>query len=303
MNAPVVCWGNDFQPHPDFHVPRLREATAQVLSEAEACIGFPTPEQLNAMPRLRWLQLMSAGAERWLHVPERILLTSANSVFAEPAAEHALALLLALGRDLHHQVRHGLDQRWTKSALCRDLDQAHVALLGLGSIGRAIAVRLSACGARVTAFRRQGESACPPGVRAVRAFSALSDELPHCAAVVLALPATPATQGLLSRALFARLKPGALVVNVGRGSTLDQEALIEGLASGRIGGAGLDVTVPEPLPPGHPLWTLDNVLISGHSVNTSSGKPRRWTELVNAQLDRWQSGAPLLYQVDRTQGY
>src|SRR5271154_580155 len=168
MSAPVVCWGNDFQPHVDFHVPELREATPQALAEAEACIGFPTPEQLAAMPRLRWLQLMSAGAERWLDVPEAILLTSANSVFAEPAAEHALALLLALGRDLPNQVRHGLAQRWTKSALCRDLAQAQVALLGLGSIGRAIAVRLGACGAQVTAFRRHGAADCPPGVAGVR---------------------------------------------------------------------------------------------------------------------------------------
>jgi phosphoglycerate dehydrogenase-like enzyme len=255
------------------------------------------------MPRLRWLQLMSAGAERWLHVPERILLTSANSVFAEPAAEHALALLLALGRDLPNQVRHGLAQRWTKSTVCRDLAQAQVALLGLGSIGRAIAVRLGAFGARVTAFRRSAGAQCPPGVAAVRGFDELAQALPGSDAVVLALPATPATQGLLSRALLAALKPGALVVNVGRGSTIDQEALVEGLASGRIGGAGLDVTVPEPLPPGHPLWTLGNVLISRHSVNTSSGKPRRWTELVSAQLARWQRGEPLLYQVDRTLGY
>jgi phosphoglycerate dehydrogenase-like enzyme len=303
MNSPVVCWGNDFQPHPDFRLPELREATLQAMAEAEACIGFPTPEQLAAMPRLRWLQLMSAGAERWLHVPAAILLTSANSVFAEPAAEHALALLLALGRDLPNQVRHGLAQRWTKSVVCRDLAQAHVALLGLGSIGRAIAVRLGACGARVTAFRRHGDSACPPGVASVRGFDELANELPLCDAVVLALPATPATQGLLSHAHLERLKPGALVVNVGRGSTIDQQALVDGLATGRIGGAGLDVTVPEPLPPGHPLWTLDNVLISGHSVNTSSGKPRRWTELVSAQLERWKSGKPLLYQVDRTLGY
>jgi phosphoglycerate dehydrogenase-like enzyme len=303
MNAPVVCWGNDFQPHRDFQVPELREATPQSMSEAEVCIGFPTPEQLAAMPRLRWLQLMSAGAERWLHVPETILLTSANSVFAEPAAEHALALLLALGRDLPNQVRHGLAHRWTKSVVCRDLAQARVALLGLGSIGRAIAVRLGAFGARVTAFRRHGDAACPPGVAGVRGFEELVNELPHSDAVVLALPATPATQGLLSRALLGLLKPGALVVNVGRGSTLDQQALVEGLASGRIGGAGLDVTVPEPLPPGHPLWTLDNVLISGHSVNTSSGKPRRWTELVSAQLGRWRRGEPLLYQVDRARGY
>jgi phosphoglycerate dehydrogenase-like enzyme len=303
MSAPVVCWGNDFQPHPGFQVAELRAATPQALAEAEACIGFPTPEQLAAMPRLRWLQLMSAGAERWLHVPASILLTSANSVFAEPAAEHALALLLALGRDLPSQVRHGLAQRWTKSAVCRDLAQAQVALLGLGSIGRAIAVRLGACGARVTAFRRHGDAACPPGVLSVRGFAELAQALPLSDAVVLALPATPATQGLLSRDLLALLKPGALVVNVGRGSTIDQDALVDGLRSGRIGGAGLDVTVPEPLPPGHPLWTLEQVLISGHSVNTSSGKPRRWTELVNAQLGRWQRGEPLLYQVDRTLGY
>jgi phosphoglycerate dehydrogenase-like enzyme len=303
MSNAVLCWGNDFQPHPDFQVPGLLESSASNLATADVCIGFPTAEQLSSMPHLRWLQLMSAGAEKWLHIPASILLTSANSVFAEPAAEHALALLLALCRDLPNQVRHGTAQSWTKSTVCRDVSRARIALLGLGSIGQAIAVRLAAFNAHVTGFRRHASGAVPPGVHDLYAFSDLGRILESVDVVVLALPATPDTDKLLSRAHLARLKPGALIVNVGRGSTIDQEALIEGLGSGRIGGAGLDVTVPEPLPPGHPLWSCPNALISGHSVNTSAGKPRRWTDLVTTQLARWQRGEPLLYQVDRTLGY
>jgi phosphoglycerate dehydrogenase-like enzyme len=303
MTDAVLCWGNDFQPHPGFQVPGLLESTPENLARAEVCIGFPTAEQLAAMPRLRWLQVMSAGAERWLHIPRTILLTSANSVFAEPAAEHALALLLAVGRDLPNQVRHQSVQRWTKSTVCRDVAHARIALLGLGSIGQAIAVRLAAFGAHVTGFRRRADGPVVPGVAAVHAFADLGQALPESDVVMLALPATPETEKLLSRQLLERLKPGALIINVGRGSTIDQQALVDGLTAGRIGGAGLDVTVPEPLPPGHALWTCPNVLISGHSVNTSLGKPRRWTELVSAQLARWIKGEPLKYQVDRSLGY
>jgi phosphoglycerate dehydrogenase-like enzyme len=303
MSDAVICWGNDFQPHPDFNVPGLIEYDSRTAGHAEICIGFPSAAQLASMPRLRWLQLMSAGAERWLHIPPAILLTSANSVFAEPAAEHALALLLALGRDLPNQVRHGVAHRWIKSTQCRDVSHAQVALLGLGSIGQAIAARLAAFSATVAGFRRTAQGAVPPGVHSVHAFAELGHMIATMDAVVLALPATPATEKILSRSLLEGLKPGALVVNVGRGSTIDQEALIDGLASGRIGGAGLDVTVPEPLPPEHPLWSCANVLISGHSVNASSGKPRRWSELVITQLARWRGGEPLLYQVDRTLGY
>jgi phosphoglycerate dehydrogenase-like enzyme len=303
MSHPIVCWQSDFQPHPEFVVPELREPTPALLSQAEVCIGHPTAEQLAAMPRLRWLQVMTAGAERWLHLPTSIILTTANPVFVEPAAEHALSLLLALGRDLPHQVRQGVQRQWTKSTSCRDLAQATVVVIGLGAIGQAIAVRLAAFGARVIGVRRDLHGSVPPGVTAVHGVSGLPDLLGQADVVVVALPTTAATDGLLSRAHLEGVKPGAVVINVGRGSTIDQQALVDGLRSGRIGGAGLDVTTPEPLPSEHPLWSFPNVLITGHSVNTSPGKARRRAALVIAQLERWSRNEPLWYQVDRSKGY
>jgi phosphoglycerate dehydrogenase-like enzyme len=303
MADPVVCWRSDFQPHPDFVVPQLREATPEALAQAEVCIGHPSPEQLAAMPRLRWLQVMTAGAERWLQLPTTVLITTANPVFAAPAAEHAIALLLALGRDLPAQVRHGDRRSWVKSEACRDLAQATVVLVGLGSIGRAIAQRLAPFEARVLGVRRDLAAPRPPAVAEVHGMEHLGALLAQADALVLAVPSTGASQGLIGRAHLEALKPGALVVNVGRGSTLDQAALVDGLAAGRIGGAGLDVTDPEPLPTEHPLWGLPNVLITGHSINTSPGKARRRAELVRAQLQRWRSGQPLSHQVDRTRGY
>lgn len=302
MSDPIVCWQSDFQAHPDFVVPGLREAGGVDLAQVEVCIGHPTAEQLAAMPRLRWLQIMTAGAERWLHLPEHIVITSANPVFAEPAAEHAVALLLALGRDLPAQVRHGIDRCWTKSDICRDVANATVVLVGIGAIGQAIAARLAPFGARVLGVRRTAGTP-PPGIAEVHGIEHLGALLPQADALVLALPTTASTGALISRAHLERLKPGALVINVGRGTTIDQAALVDGLASGRIGGAGLDVTEPEPLPPEHPLWGFANVVITGHSVNTSSGKARRRAALVCAQLDRWRRGEPLHHQVDRVRGY
>jgi phosphoglycerate dehydrogenase-like enzyme len=302
MPHPLVCWQSDFQPHADFVVPELREPGAVDLAEVEVCVGHPSAEQLAAMPRLRWLQIMTAGAERWLHLPERIVITSANPVFAEPAAEHAVALLLALGRDLPAQVRYGLARTWTKSETCRDLARATVVVVGMGAIGQAIAVRLAPFGARVLGVRRT-VGAPPPGVAEVHGMERLGELFTQADAVVLALPTTADTEAAVSRVHLERLKPGALLVNVGRGATIDQEALVDGLASGRIGAAGLDVTTPEPLPPEHPLWGMPNVLITGHSVNSSSGKARRRAELVRAQLERWRRGEPLHHQVDRARGY
>jgi phosphoglycerate dehydrogenase-like enzyme len=301
--APVACWTDFFRPDPAFRELGLLDASPKTLAAAEICIGFPSPEQIAAMPNLRWLQLMSAGADRWSLIPRDVIITTANPVFAEPASEHALALLLALGRDLPTHFRLGQEHRWGRSGVTRDLARATVVVAGVGHIGEAIATRLKAFGAKVIGVRRNFAKGLPPGVDEVIGIEDLGSAAARADALVLALPLTPHTERIVTRKHLEALKPGALVVNVGRRRTLDQDALVDGLGSGRIGGAGLDVTVPEPLPADHPLWDFPNVILTGHSLGNSPGRAARRVALVAAQLERWRKGEPLLYQLDRGQGY
>ena len=301
--APVACWTDFFRPDPVFRELGIVDASPETLAHAEICIGFPAPEQLAAMPRLRWLQLMSAGADRWGQIPPEVIITTANPVFAEPASEHALALLLALGRDLPTHFRLGLEHRWGRSGGTRDLARSTVVVVGIGYIGQAIATRLKAFGAKVIGVRRNLGKGLPPGVDEGVGIEGLAPVLAGADALVLALPLTSATERIVTRRHLEALKPGALVVNVGRGKTLDQDALVDGLVSGRIGGAGLDVTVPEPLPSDHPLWGFPNVIITGHSLGNSPGRTARRAALVAAQLERWRKGEPLSHRLDRELGY
>jgi phosphoglycerate dehydrogenase-like enzyme len=301
--APVACWTDFFRPDPAFRELGIVDASPETLAAAEICIGFPGAEQIAAMPRLRWLQLMSAGADRWRQIPPEVVITTANPVFAEPASEHALALLLALGRDLPTHFRLGLEHRWGRSGATRDLARSTVVVVGIGYIGQAIATRLKAFGARVIGVRRNLAKGFPPGVDEVIGIESLEAALARADALVLALPLTSESERLVTRRHLEALKPGALVVNVGRGKTLDQDALVDGLVSGRIGGAGLDVTVPEPLPSDHPLWGFPNVIITGHSLGNSPGRTGRRVALVAAQLERWRKGETLLHRLDRNLGY
>jgi len=279
-----------------------------LIADAEVYVGVPDDATLAAMPRLRWLQLPSAGCDGWparLAGRPEVVLTTANGVFGVPAAEHALALLLAFCRDLPTYVRQQDRQHWAKTLRARELDGAIVAILGFGDIGRELAVRLAACGSRVLALSRRGGVA-PPGVaelHAVDAPGAIDGVLAQADFVVACLPATPATVGLLDARRLALMRPGAVLINVGRGSAVDEVALIAALERGHLGGAGLDVTTIEPLPAASPLWRLPQVLITSHSVNTAPGKHRRRFRLLDQQFTRWLAGDALLNVVDRQAGY
>nr|WP_240437522.1 2-hydroxyacid dehydrogenase [Sciscionella marina] len=288
---------------------RLEGVTAEIydgdrpppadLSDVVACVlpydkGTAPAELLSRpMPELGFVQALSAGVEKLLPlVGPDVVLCNGRGLHDASVAEHALGLVLAAQRDVPRWVR----QQWTGSwarAHTRSLIDATVVILGYGSIGAAIETRLRACGATVVpvANRARPET----GVYGV---AELVEILPRADILVLVLPDSAGTRGLLDAARLALLPDDALVVNVGRGRTVDTEALFAETASGRLR-AALDVTDPEPLPPGHRLWTVDGVLITPHVAGGSASFYPRAADFAVAQLRRFAAGEPLENIVER----
>lgn len=238
------------------------------------------------MPALRLVQSLSAGVEKLLDlVGPGVALCNGRGLHDASVAEHALGLILAAQRDLPRWVDQQRTGSWDR-VHTRSLADSQVALIGYGSIGAAIERRLLACDATVTRIARTAR----PGVHGI-------DELPDLLStmdiVVLILPETAGTTGVFGAKELAALPDDALVVNVGRGRTLDTDALLAEVGTGRLR-AALDVTDPEPLPPHHPLWTTDGVLITPHVAGGSASFYPRAENLVVEQLRRFAAGEPLV---------
>ncbi len=242
-----------------------------------------------ALPRLRVLQTLTAGYEHVLgHLPDGVTLCNAGGVHDDSTAELALTLMLAAQRGVADFVRAQDAQRWAYAAY-PSLADRRVLVVGFGGVGRAIAARLTPFGCHVTPVARTPR----PGVHSV---DDLPDLLRVAEIVVLAVPLDERTRHLVDDAFLGAMPDGALLVNVSRGPVVDTDALVAQTSSGRLR-AALDVTDPEPLPTGHPLWSSPGVLISPHvGGNTSAFWPRA-RRLVEHQLTRIAAGQPPLHQV------
>lgn len=287
-----------------------RAEAAALAADADAVIGFCTPEVLAAGRRLRWIQVLSAGVERCVGIPgfaERgIVLTNMQKVAGPVMAEHVIGLMLALTRGLATYLPLQAKGEWSRDAVPESrmwqVEGRTLLVVGLGGIGTEVARRAQALGMKVIAIRSSGRHG-PPFVAEVglpaelHAFAARAD------VIVNALPLTPETRGVFDRRLFDAAKRGALFINVGRGASVVTDDLLAALRDGRIGGAGLDVTDPEPLPPDHPLWRAPNTIITPHvSAATDAGDEARWL-VARENLRRFAAGGKLLSEVDLARGY
>jgi phosphoglycerate dehydrogenase-like enzyme len=244
------------------------------IAGAEVAFGQPDPVDCTEVSTLRWVEVSSAGYTRYDNEAFRLALrargaafTNASLVYSDACAEHVLAMMLALGRQLlfSHSIQLG-DHSWPYDGTrngARLLTGKTVVMLGFGAIGRRLAELLAPFGVKLYALRRRIHS--EPGVHVVPEED-LSKVLAEADHVVNVLPENEETLNYVNARRIACFKPGARFYNVGRGATVDQGALIEALKSGRVGAAYLDVTVPEPLPPAHPLWTTPNCYITPHSA-------------------------------------
>ena len=262
--------------------------------EAEALIWLDSDSFPDRLPdRVRWVQLPSAGVERWVErIDSARVWTSAAGAYGRPVAEHALMLMLAGARRLADCARATSWQR--PSAV--PLEGATVAIVGAGAIGRALIDLLAPMRVEVLAVTRRGRDGTIPADR-------LDDVWPRAHQVVIAAPATGATRHLVGAAALAAMRDDAWLVNVSRGSLVDTDALVAALAAGSIAGAALDVTDPEPLPAGHPLWREPRALITPHIANPDATLRRYLAELVRENVARFAAGEELLSRIDPDAGY
>jgi len=285
---------------------------AQVVSEediawADAILGNVQPELLKAALGLKWLQTSSAGVEWYTRpgvMPAGAVLTNATGAYGLAISEHMLGMLLMIFKKLELYRDAQNRQEWGSQGEVRTLVGATVLVLGMGDIGGSFARLCKAMGAYVIGLRRT-DSIKPDYADEVHLTGELDRLLPRADVVAVTLPGTPETKGMLGRERLGMMKQGAVVLNVGRGYIIDTEALCDALESGHLGGAGLDVTEPEPLPPGHRLWSLPTAVVTPHVSGgyhlqeTHKGIVRIFVE----NLGRYLRGEPLRNQVDFATGY
>jgi phosphoglycerate dehydrogenase-like enzyme len=296
-----------------FSAPRTREEADRLLPEADIVLGWAvTRENFPRAARLRWIQVTAAGLGGLLFpemVQSAVVVTNGRGLYGVPMAEHTIGVMLSIARKLHlcrdaqRERRWEAHRLWTEPPAVAQLQGATLGLVGLGSIGGEIARRARALGMRVLAVRRHPD----------RHDGGLADvqwgpeELPRLLEasdwVVLAAPLTAATRGLIGAEALRRMRPDAVLVNLGRGALVDEPALLSALRAGRIAGAALDVFAEEPLPAESPLWDLPQVLITPH---VSGLGPRYWeraTDLFAENLRRHLEGRALINVVDKQAGY
>jgi phosphoglycerate dehydrogenase-like enzyme len=292
----------------DLAVVRTAGDLQQVIADAEILIANNRVYD-EAMGRLilarakhlRWVQFCTAGIERGIRfgLPRGIPVCNVPGIKGSTVAEHAMLLLLASFRRFRAIEAARTKREWIREHLhetARTLEGATIAICGFGAIGQEVARKAKAFDMHVVAVTRAGRPG--PTVDEAVPRTRLHEVLPRADAVILCLPVEADTIGFIGDAELDRMKRDAFLINVGRGELVDEAALALALAQGRIGGAALDVTTVEPLPPESPLWRLDSVLISPHVSGTGSDGSERFDGLFEENLRRFRSGEPLLYLVE-----
>jgi phosphoglycerate dehydrogenase-like enzyme len=287
------------------------DEAASMAADAQVLIGYCDEEILSAAPGLHWVQVYSSGVDRCvinpgMHTGNK-LLTNGQRIGSPALAEHAIALMMALVRGLDVFHSNQLNGAWQRNVALgsgefMELEGRTVLIVGLGGIGTQTAKRAHGLGMRVIATRgsrREG----PDYVE----YVGLADEVSKLAAqadvVINTAPLTDRTRGMFNAELFAKMKPTAYFVSVGRGASTVTADLVAALGKGELAGAGLDVTDPEPLPEGHPLWSMPRVIITPHTAGRSDKSRDRLFLLVQENLRRYVAGEPMLSVVDIERGY
>lgn len=293
------------------HLPDY-ERLRQELPDTDIFIGSSLrPDQFQYAQKLKWIHSTAAGVSQLMYPELRssgVILTNPSGIFSPPMAEHAMGLMVALARNFPDSVRYQERAEWAQNEVSSqpgpltELNGLLLLIVGYGSIGRALARRARGFDMRVWGVNRSGKGDTTDAER-IFPISQLEDALPQADYVVLAAPDTHETQHLIGAGQFAKMKRGARLINVGRGSLLDEAALIRALETGVLGGAALDVTGTEPLPSDSPLWKAPHLFITPHTSGVSDRLWQRETDLLMDLLERWFAGGDLFNVVDFARGY
>jgi len=264
-------------------------------------------EVLGMCPAVRWIHCRAAGLDDLL-TPELIAspvpLTNGSGVFSPPLGEFVLGAIIYFAKDFRRLIRNQAAGVWEPFDVAEISGQT-AGIVGYGDIGRAVATRLKAMGMNILALRRTAPPAggADPLVSRYYSPSGLLEMMAQCDYVVVTAPLTPETRGMIGAREFAAMRPGAVIVNVGRGAVIDEPAMVQALTEKRISGAALDVFTTEPLPSGHPFFQQENVLLSPHSTDHTHDWLERAMQFFLAQFERFVKGEPLLNVVDKRRGY
>ncbi|MGW3623624.1 D-2-hydroxyacid dehydrogenase [Streptomyces sp. NPDC000880] len=290
-------------------IAETREEALELLPGAEAAFGTLDPDLLAAAPQLRWLQAPMAAPPPGYFFEELVAhpveVTNFRGIYNDHVATHAVAMVLALARGLHRYARQQADGAWVRHLDDSDvvhLPEATAVVVGVGGIGAEIGRMLNAFGVTVLGVDPQRESP-PEGVRSMHSPAELDTLLPRADVVVLTLPHTPESEGLINDERLALLPPRALLVNIGRGPTVSLDAVCAALDSGRLGGVGLDVFEIEPLPADHPLWRHPKAIVTPHVAVVGPYINDRRLEVFRTNAVRFAAGEPLVNVVSKNLWY
>jgi len=283
-----------------------RDQLIKQVADADAIFGTINLQLFQAAHKLKWVQIYSAGVETY-RFPEfthsDVILTNCKIIQGPEIADHALALLLALTRDLNKIIPTRSKQEWAKASYHPlELREKTAVIIGVGGIGSQIAQRASAFGMKVIGVDPQDIPLNPYVSRMVYPDQ-LDSVLPAADVVFISAPHTPQSEGMMGPKQFGLMKKGSFFIAVSRGKLYNTDALVKALDERRIAGAGMDVTNPEPLPKGHALWNFDNVIITPHIAGQSDGIEARRMALIKENISRFVKGEPMLNVVDKMKGY
>ncbi len=287
-------------------------ALGSALSDAEVFTGFHFPrEHFAAAPRLRWIHSASAGIEATLFpdlVASDVILTNSAGLHAVSIPEHVLGQMFVLARNFHQALRLQARAEWNRfgvisyGATIGELHGANLAILGAGAIGRNLAQRAAALGMHVRVMRR--DAARPvAGAETVVPPAALHELLAWADWVVCALPLTGETRGIIDAAALRSMRSSAFLINIGRGESVDEDALVQALRIRAIAGAAVDVFSQEPLPADHPFWSLPNLVLTPHVSGYTPRYFEKMLAIFEDNLDRFVHNQPLRNVVDKQLGY
>lgn len=280
--------------------PRNAKVPDEVLARAEVLMNYGDKSQIAPAKNVRYIHTISAGIDGYIDEVDRchgsaLSVTNGAGVYSDAVGEHVIALLLAVVHGIVPSVRNMAEKQWPAIPMLGNVNGKTIAVLGTGDIGNNAARICAAMGARVLGFKLHACEPFPPYSEIYTGDDGLDALLPQADAVLVCLPGSPFTKDMLDARRIGLMKAGSVLVNIGRGSIVNTEALMEALRSGRVAAAGLDVTDPEPLPPDHPLWDCPNVLITPHisGLGASKQKHAEWfAENLRAYLEgRPQPGA------------